>query len=159
MRPLPAVLAALLLAGCATPAPPGANGTNGGTGSTALLDVARIEGCASQQAAERSDVINSQGALQELWGRSCGGGQAPSVDFARRTVVAYFWGEKRTGGYSTEVVNASDDGARIVVRVARDTPGPACYNAQIITHPADLASIPSTSKPVVFDTVDRTMPC
>jgi len=163
MRLLVAGLALLLLAGCTTtPAPRGSNGTSStGTppASSASLAFDRVDGCASSRSSEQQVVARSQADFDAMWRASCGPNPEPSVDFAGRTVLAYFWGEKRTGGFSTEVVNVTDSGAQVEVRVARDSPGPGCATAQIVTHPADVVSIPATSKPVTFTFVDRTVPC
>lgn len=152
-------LAAMLLAGCAAPAGRDAPGAGGSSASPAALDVQRLDGCASREAAQRSDVVAGQAALQELWNRSCGGGPAPVVDFAQRTVVAYFWGQKPTGGFRVEILNATAAGGTVTVRVARDAPGAGCVNAQVVTYPAGLATIPRTAASIGFDAVDRTVPC
>lgn len=155
MRTTLLLAAGLLLAGCAAPGKPT---TGTGSGSTAL-DVRHLDGCASGETREHSEVVAGRAALQDLWNRSCGGGPAPDVDFAQRTVVAYFWGQKATSGYSVELLNATDDGGSVTVRVARDAPGPSCFNAQLITYPADVATIPMTAEAVTFATLDRTVPC
>jgi hypothetical protein len=158
------VLGLVLAAGCTSPADTLPQGK--------ALAWDELEGCASTQASERNEVVQSQDELDALWASSCSGagpgvpqlvgsgqGEAPRVDFARHTVLAVFWGQKSTGGYSTEVVNITEASDHIAVRVARDSPGPACAVAQVVTYPAYLATTEKLAKAVHFAFVDRTVPC
>jgi hypothetical protein len=52
---------------------------------------------------------------------------APSVDFRTRTVAAFFWGLKPTGGYGLEVVGVTFSGAtaRVVLELKSPPGGPS----------------------------------
>lgn len=159
MRWAIAMLAALLLAGCAGP-PQGSAGPD----PPRPLTFQPLYECSGAQETELSLVVNTQQRWEELWRDACvnpaviGGesAQPPAVDFARNSVVASFWGEKNKGGYGMEIAAVEDHGDKVVVKVRRIAPTPECNVIQVITYPAALAVSEKVTKRAEFTFVDIT---
>jgi hypothetical protein len=72
----------------------------------------------------------------------------PDVDFIDYQVVAVFMGEKRTGGYSMEILTVEtksseiDDLTSLVITVAYRQPKPGEIVQEVITHPYHIITIP-----------------
>ncbi|QFS52756.1 protease complex subunit PrcB family protein [Nostoc sphaeroides] len=72
----------------------------------------------------------------------------PNVDFTDNQVVAVFMGEKRTGGYSVEIVSVEtkssekENLASLVITVAYRQPKPGEIVQEVITHPYHIITIP-----------------
>lgn len=72
----------------------------------------------------------------------------PEVDFTDDQVVAVFMGEKRTGGYSVEILtvetNSSevDDLTSLVIQVEYRQPQLGDIVQEVITHPYHIITIP-----------------
>jgi PrcB C-terminal len=72
----------------------------------------------------------------------------PDVDFADDQVVGVFMGEKRTGGYSVEILSVQTksseqkDLASLVITVAYHQPKPGDIVPEVITHPYHIIIIP-----------------
>jgi hypothetical protein len=81
----------------------------------------------------------------------------PDVDFTDNKVVAVFMGEKRTGGYSVEILTVETksseqkDLASLVITVADRQPKPGEIVQEVITHPYHIITIPqSAANKVLF---------
>ncbi len=72
----------------------------------------------------------------------------PRVDFTDNQVAAVFMGEKRTGGYSVEILSVEiksseqDDLTSLVITVAYHQPQPKDIVPEVITHPYQIITIP-----------------
>lgn len=72
----------------------------------------------------------------------------PGVDFTDDQVVAVFMGEKRTGGYSVEILTVEtkrseiDDLTSLVITVAYRQPKPGDIVQEVITYPYHIITIP-----------------
>ncbi|NEQ28599.1 MAG: protease complex subunit PrcB family protein [Microcoleus sp. SIO2G3] len=72
----------------------------------------------------------------------------PRVDFTDDQVVAVFMGEKRTGGYSVEILTVEtkssleDDQTSLVITVAYRQPKPGDIVQEVITYPYHIITIP-----------------
>lgn len=150
MRALPLLVLALLVTGCAAP-PQGSAGPD----QPRRLTFSPMEDCASRQATELSVVVNDRAGFEELWRTSCTGGvepppPAPFVDFARSSVVASFWGEKRTGGFGVQVADITEKGDQVTITVDRRAPSRDCNVAQVVSYPAALVVSDKVTKRATF---------
>ena len=72
----------------------------------------------------------------------------PKVDFTNDQVVAVFMGEKRTSGYSVEILTVEtksaleDDLTSLVITVADRQPKPGNIVQEVITYPYHIITIP-----------------
>ncbi|MCC5604525.1 protease complex subunit PrcB family protein [Nostoc favosum] len=72
----------------------------------------------------------------------------PKVDFTTNLVAAVFMGEKRTGGYSVEILSVEtkssekENLASLVITVAYRQPKPGDIVPEVITHPYQIITIP-----------------
>ena len=90
---------------------------------------------------ETRKVFTTAAAFQRYFG------VAAPVDFARRWVVFYSAGRKRTGGYAASVplVMRSQSGRVLEVNTRLDSPGEGCLVTQATTKPMVLASFTKPS--------------
>lgn len=162
MRAALALLALLALAGCAahedTAAAPTA--TDAAATASASTTSATTTGpqpprmqpldCRTPPESEGrngSVVIRDAEAFQPWFGSACawGGDAPPAVDFNASMVVAYFWGEKPSGGYQAVVsgyVPVVEGGSDVgSVRVTRISPGPSCATTAALTYPMAAAIV------------------
>jgi hypothetical protein len=155
MKRLPiivAAFAALVLAGCAGDKPIGA----GDTGVTILAN--SQHGSVKEQGARD---IHDQAAFKKLWDDAYAGQTEPalpSVDFTKDTVVAYFLGEMKHGGFVLRVdrAEAVADGYDVDFLVI--SPGSNCHNeTQDVTHAFLIATVPTTQA-ISFDVKTRATP-
>jgi hypothetical protein len=71
-------------------------------------------------------------------------------------VIATFFGEQRTGGYSIEITGAADLADSIVVNVKGTLPRADCMLTKAVSQPYHVVTIPKSSKPAAFvTTVER----
>ncbi len=74
----------------------------------------------------------------------------PAVDFNLSRVVAFFWGQKPTGGYSVQYVSSqlSDNTLRVTLRLL--SPAPGAILTQALTSPFVLLEVPGRFMRVEF---------
>jgi hypothetical protein len=147
-----AAAAATTLAGCAGDKPLAA----GDSGATVLAS--------SKQSAEKTQGardIHDQDAFKKMWDEIYAGRSEPplpTVDFTKNTVVAYFLGEMKHGGFVLRVdrAEAVQDGYDVDFLVI--SPGNNCHNeTQDSTEYFLVATVPTTS-PITFDVKNRDTP-
>lgn len=150
-----AVLAAGLV-GCAS----GGGGGGGSDNGYTVLE-AGSHGAIKEQ---KSVDIHDQAAFKDLWDKTFANGtvpKMPDIDFTKQTVVAYYLGEMKTGGYvirvdsvePSKVVAGNYDVDFLVI-----TPGANCKRTTMeITHPFLIAVVPVTA-PITFDMKQRDTP-
>jgi hypothetical protein len=98
-------------------------------------------------------LIASQSQLDSMWGLTSVGvspSRTPSVDFSKNRVVAFFWGQKSTGGYSIKVVKTQITGTKVRVTLQLRTPDPNSFVTQAITSPFVVLEVSGTPTQVEF---------
>jgi len=72
------------------------------------------------------------------------------LNASKEMAVAVFLGQRRTAGYSVEIVAARAEQNSLVVAYREKTPDPALLVAQVLTSPWAIAVTPRSDRPVVF---------
>lgn len=99
-------------------------------------------------------VAGDAAALAALW-RLVGGNQvpapaAPAVNFAQRRVVAFFWGQKSSGGYSVRYLSSRLSGSTLQVTLRLAMPAPGTLTTQALTSPFVALEVPAGFSRVEF---------
>jgi len=76
---------------------------------------------------------------------------APNIDFGKFTMLVAALGTRPTGGYAVRIGQVLDDGTTIHVSVFETRPGKNCVVTTALTYPIDIALIPHTELPVLFE--------
>lgn len=100
--------------------------------------------------AERS-VIRDETDWGALWKRM--GISAPVVDFKREMTLALFMGERRTGGYSVQILGYSVSKKEILVRYRETRPPRGAMVTLALTQPHHIVLIEKSHLPVRFKKV------
>lgn len=100
-------------------------------------------------------VINDAATWAQVWTQAfCSSPNpclpTPVVNFSSTTILAVFSGVKPSSGYRTNVTRVSGMGGGILVDVSSTAPGHNCYEAQIVTYPFHIVSIPKTDAHAAF---------
>ena len=111
--------------------------------------------------------VHDQAALEALWKEAFATQSSPpdmpKVDFTKQTVVAFFLGMKKHGGFRLSIARAepSTVAGMYDVDFAVIMPGDNCpRTTQDITHPYIIAIVPVTGMQISFDRTERqTPPC
>ncbi|RTI23920.1 protease complex subunit PrcB family protein, partial [Thermus scotoductus] len=82
---------------------------------------------------------------------------APSVDFRTRSVAAFFWGLKPTGGYGLEVVGITYAGGTARVILNLQSPRPGAIVTQALTSPYVLLELERVNRVVFTDPSGRVL--
>jgi hypothetical protein len=69
---------------------------------------------------------------------------APTIDFAKEMVVCVFSGEKPSGGYGIEVVDATFDGKALVLGTRETKPAEDAIVPMVLTRPYHMIATPAT---------------
>lgn len=99
-------------------------------------------------------VASDAASLAALW-RSVGGNQlpapaAPVVNFAQSRVVAFFWGQKTSGGYSVQYISSRFSGNTLRVTLRLAMPAPGSMTTQALTSPFVALEVPASFGRVEF---------
>lgn len=70
---------------------------------------------------------------------------APRIDFAKEMVVCVLAGEKPTGGYGIEVVDADFNGQAVVLGTRETKPGEGAVVPMFLTRPYHMIATPMTN--------------
>ncbi len=139
-----------LLAGC------GGETTTPDNQSTVLVN--------SQHSAVKDQAardIHDQDAFKKMWDDTYAGQTEPplpTVDFTKNTVVAYFLGEMKHGGFLIRIDRAAPAGTDYDVDFMVINPGTNCHNeTQEVTHSFLIATVPTTQS-ISFDVKQRQNP-
>lgn len=84
----------------------------------------------------RIEVARTQSELESMFSELGSPGGAPTIDFSRHTVVAYFMGWKPYTGYDVDVSGLSVRGGELLVDVVETSPAPHCGGLAVLTAPA-----------------------
>lgn len=76
-----------------------------------------------------------------------------NIDFERNQVVAFFWGQKSSTGYSMSVTSVKGNKKEIEIKVKTTTPNGLTSPA--ITYPAIAIAVPKSDKVKIIITGDR----
>lgn len=125
-------------------------------------------------------VIKDQDTWDGIYRMISGGGVKLSLDFSHYMVIAIFMGEKRTGGYSVNILRAEEmDGVEVmeytekgkgkvrplsqiakkvfVVEYEEISPGPNSLITMAITSPYHIKAVRRSDLPVVFVKYEKVM--
>jgi hypothetical protein len=84
----------------------------------------------------------------------------PSVDFAHEMVVVAAMGQRPTGGYVIDVIDAvSDKDGKLKVAVTETSPGQHCAVTDALTEPVDVVIVRRTEGAVDFGERQQTRDC
>jgi hypothetical protein len=99
-------------------------------------------------------LASNQSQLLTLWGLATGNQvpppPSPAVDFKRSRVVAFFWGQKPTGGYSVEYVRSQLLGSTLRITLRLVSPAPSAIVTQALTSPFVMLEAPGRFTRVEF---------
>ena len=90
-----------------------------------------------------------------LWKRHAPAQPLPAVDLSTRTVVAVFLGSRPSAGFAVEITGTRAKDGVTTVEWRETRPGPGEMNAQIITSPAHIASIPKVAGEIRFEKLEK----
>jgi hypothetical protein len=102
------------------------------------------QGTGSGIAESACRVVRDKAAWEKLWEKHAGvpaERKRPDVDFAKETVLAVFFGQKRTGGYAIEVVKIERKDDAVLVTVRRTEPDPGSMVTMALTTPHHLVAV------------------
>jgi hypothetical protein len=100
----------------------------------------------------RTVAVDSAAEFSTLW-RKHTSRPAPTIDFARESVVALFLGTRNTSGYRVEIVGIDREASGSVVRYRETAPPADAITAQVITYPFVIAAVQRLTGPVRFEAV------
>ncbi|HEU4615317.1 MAG TPA: protease complex subunit PrcB family protein [Kofleriaceae bacterium] len=83
----------------------------------------------------------------------------PQVDFDRDMVVVAALGARPSSGYDIVIEGAQQDTSSIEIALRTSSPAPGCPVTAAITQPVDLATIPTSPRPVRFRERSFIVPC
>jgi hypothetical protein len=112
------------------------------------------QGTQSGMAEAGQRVVRSQAEWEQLWARMSANQvppqPSPKVDWSKEMVVAYFMGERPTGGFSAAIKSVIYGQKEIVVAYQETAPPPDAVTIQVLTHPYVVAVVKRSSLPVRF---------
>ena len=99
-------------------------------------------------------VIRSQGEWNAFWKRhsvtNTNPAPAPNVDFDREMVVGIFLGEKSTGGYEVEIVQAERRDSSLYFYYREKAPPLGAMVTQALTQPFHLVRVAKYDNPQII---------
>lgn len=149
-----------LLAGCLPRTDPGCPTCPGG-GAVVRVELSFEtvdQGTSSGIRDPRQVVVRDAETWAALWYQHTTGVDprppVPGVDFTEEMLVAFFLGEKPTGGYAVEITRILLRSDRVVVRAGLIQPGVDDVVPQVLTQPFHIVRVARTELPVEFETVE-----
>lgn len=101
-------------------------------------------------------VITNQTQWAEVWQkhnlRNEPKRPAPEIDFKKQTVLFVTLGQKRTGGYSIDIVDVSPKDGKTEVLLRTGAPKPGSMSLQALTAPFAIVAVPKIEGEVAFKT-------
>lgn len=105
-------------------------------------------------------VAASEDQLHRLWNRAYGRQlnvpTVPRIDFRRDTVVAFFLGQKPTGGYGVDVQGVTIEGNEVYISVRISEPAEDAIVTQALTSPWVMVRVPRPNVNVAWFRDDAT---
>jgi hypothetical protein len=149
-----------------------------------LCGIALLAGCRSQSAPVAGDPTNQPEMSTEItqWSGQHGGRETPATQLVRTTpewdafwqnvredrprnlevsremAVAIHLGQKRTGGFTAEIVRLRSQEGKRVIEYRELAPEPGMMVTQELTTPWAIGIIPRSDEPVVFQKIAPTGP-
>ena len=110
----------------------------------------------------RQEVIRDKAAFAKVWdelqAQSRTRPSRPEIEFAHEMLVLVTLGQRRTGGFSIEVVNVEVRQNRLRIEVRRQKPPPDAMVIQSLTSPFHLVAVPKSDLRPEFVEVGNTGP-
>ena len=104
----------------------------------------------------RVEIVTNEEDWRQVWATIGGGRPAPEVNFATRSVIVVYQGQKPTGGYSVSVEEIRRDGTVLAVRVNERRPASDSVTTQVITSPFVAVSVPRPAAGTTVRFADET---
>lgn len=99
-------------------------------------------------------LLSSQVQLESVWRLAVGhmlpAPTIPVVDFDQSRVVAFFWGQKPTGGFGIQLLNTWLVGSTLRVELRLSSPAPGAIVTQALTSPFLMLEVPGRFARVEF---------
>jgi len=99
-------------------------------------------------------IITSESEWAALWSRLHILWETPPpltfVNFSEEMVIAFFQGERGTGGYSVEIVEIYETDDSLVAVVKESKPGFGCGVTAVVSYSYHIVKMPITSKNVKY---------
>jgi hypothetical protein len=146
--PLALVLFAALLAGCQSepvPNSPSPEGPN--SPAPAPADLTQWSGQYRGGDAFSVRALRTGDEWAAFW-RQVGRDAPRPLNMTAEMAVAIALGERRTGGYTVEIVRVYERGGQLVVEYREEAPGPDMMVTQALTAPWVVAIVPRSELPV-----------
>lgn len=90
-----------------------------------------------------------------LWRQHAGDKPLPAVDLSKHTVVAVFLGSRSSAGFSVDVTAVRPAAGGVVVEWQERRPSGGDVQAQLLTSPAVIVTIPKTAGTITFEKAAR----
>lgn len=99
-------------------------------------------------------LLRNQGELEPAWRLAVGhmlpAPAMPVVDFGQSRVVAFFWGQKPTGGFSIQLLSTRVVDSTLRVELRLSSPAPDAMVTQALTSPFLMLEVPARFTRVEF---------
>ena len=128
--------------GVAVAAPPGAGQATDDRTNVVEFSVVATGAMSAYEGGRRVELVSNDEDWRQAWAAIGGGRPVPEVNFATRSVVVVYQGQKSTGGYSVAVEEIRRDGTVLAVRVNERRPASGSFTTQVITSPFVAVSVP-----------------
>lgn len=102
----------------------------------------------AQSDSQRFEVINDAKNLRRAWRAAGIKRPVPSINFARRSVVALMYGRVSMSGHRLQVKRIREQGNTLAVDVHMSEPGLGCFFQPVANYPFVFVSMPKTDKRV-----------
>jgi len=131
-----------------------------GSGSAADVPFEKIaSGVTSEVHVRANYLVDSPEKLAALWQLLPGASAMPTVDFAKKSVIALFAGDSPTTGYGLSISGINDTASARVVHVVLTKPGASCITGQMVTQPYVVFEVSKTDLPFSHTDTETTNAC
>lgn len=111
--------------------------------------IAQWSGQHSGRETAATEVLRSAEEWTAFWPK-VGDDRPRALDVSREMAVAIYLGQKRTGGFSAEVLRTQVQEGKLIVEYRETAPEPGMMVTQELTEPWVVAIVPRSDLPVVF---------
>lgn len=121
------------------------------------------QGNASYDVEAQNRVIRNASEFKALWEELFANRQPlpekPEVDFDSEMVVISVMGTQKSGGYTTEILQAGFYDGKLGIKVKQRKPGEGCATTASLTNPYHLVKLDKTDNSVEFFEVETRYDC